>query len=57
MKTCKLCGGPLGLLGALGSMKHYRCRDCGMNFSKMTRPRWDFRTKAQKAEESVSPAS
>lgn len=26
---CKLCGGLLILLGKLGLLLHYRCRDCG----------------------------
>lgn len=40
MKACKLCGGVLELLGALGWLKHYRCRHCGMMFTrKARRPR------------------
>ncbi len=31
---CSLCGGPLMLLGKLGYLKHYTCRDCGMQFSR-----------------------
>lgn len=31
---CKFCKGPLMLLGQLGQMKHYRCRDCGAQFTK-----------------------
>lgn len=31
--TCEICGGPLLLLGVLGSLAHYNCRDCGMMFS------------------------
>jgi hypothetical protein len=27
--TCSVCGGPLGILGGLGNMMHYSCRDCG----------------------------
>lgn len=31
---CSLCGGRLGLLGRLGNLLHYLCRDCGMQFSR-----------------------
>lgn len=31
--TCSLCGGPLGLLGRLGRLLHWLCRDCGMQSS------------------------
>lgn len=31
---CNFCGGPLGLLGILGRMKHYLCRNCGMAYTK-----------------------
>lgn len=34
---CKICGGPLMELGSLGRRKHYRCRNCGIDFSKMGR--------------------
>ncbi len=37
--TCRLCGGILCLLGQLGLRKHYRCRNCGMDWSKESRPR------------------
>ncbi len=37
--TCKLCGGRLHFLGALGDLKHYLCRQCGMH--------WNFRTKSK----------
>jgi hypothetical protein len=30
---CSTCGGPLMLLGALGSRTHYRCRNCGLDSS------------------------
>jgi len=26
---CPSCGGPLGLMGTLGTMDHWRCRNCG----------------------------
>ena len=35
---CKVCGGALTLLGALGSLFHYRCRDCGMEQSSKEGP-------------------
>lgn len=28
-ETCNDCGGPLVVLGTLGSVTHFRCRDCG----------------------------
>lgn len=28
---CTLCGGPLVILGQLGRLMWYRCRDCGMD--------------------------
>jgi len=34
MKNCKLCGGPLLFLGKLGTMKWFRCRNCGMEFCR-----------------------
>lgn len=30
---CPLCGGPGYELGALGRTRHFRCRDCGTDFS------------------------
>ena len=32
--TCSMCGGHLEKLGELGSKAWYRCRNCGMEFSK-----------------------
>ena len=32
---CLVCGGDLFFLGALGPMCHFRCRDCGMDHSRM----------------------
>jgi hypothetical protein len=29
MDECEACGGPLALLGTLGSLEHSRCRHCG----------------------------
>ena len=34
---CSICGGPLGILGMLGNLIHYLCRNCGMQFSKRKR--------------------
>lgn len=31
---CSLCGGTLILLGQLGRLAWYRCRACGMEFSR-----------------------
>lgn len=33
MHACPVCGGPGVLLGTLGRVDHYRCRDCGLGFS------------------------
>jgi tRNA(Ile2) C34 agmatinyltransferase TiaS len=33
-KNCHICGGHLQILGKLGLLKHFQCRDCGMSFSK-----------------------
>lgn len=32
--TCPACGGPGVLLGTLGRLEHFRCRDCGAEFSR-----------------------
>lgn len=31
--ACPACDGPGTLLGKLGKLDHYRCRNCGMEFS------------------------
>ena len=31
---CEFCGGVLCLLGLLGHMAHFRCQNCGMEFSQ-----------------------
>ena len=31
---CSMCGGPSGLIGILGTMKHYSCRNCGAQTSE-----------------------
>ena len=33
-KRCKICGGDLIHFGKLGTLNHYKCRHCGMMFSK-----------------------
>jgi hypothetical protein len=43
--ACGLCGGPLVLLGKLGDRKHYRCRNCGMGWSKPAKPKQTKRPK------------
>ena len=35
---CPMCGGEGHLLGKLGRLSHYRCRNCGMDFNKPTNP-------------------
>ena len=39
MSVCQLCNGTLALLGQLGNLKHYRCINCGMMFSRAGRRR------------------
>lgn len=34
---CPNCPGHGDLLGALGNLRHYRCRDCGWAFSNQRR--------------------
>jgi len=34
MAKCPLCGGQGILLGVLGLLRHFRCRACGMMWSK-----------------------
>lgn len=36
---CPACSGPGVELGSLGLMKHYRCRDCGWTYGKISKPR------------------
>lgn len=38
MDECEICGGPLNLLGCLGPLYHYRCRNCGAQFHSETPP-------------------
>jgi hypothetical protein len=37
--ACRMCGGQLVLLGSLGSLRHFRCRQCGAQFSRSKRRR------------------
>jgi tRNA(Ile2) C34 agmatinyltransferase TiaS len=34
MDVCGICGGELVLMGQLGRKAHFRCRACGMEWSK-----------------------
>ena len=36
---CKLCHGPLVLLGQLGRFDWYRCRNCGIDQNRIRKPR------------------
>lgn len=36
-RTCPLCYGPGVHLGTLGYREHYRCRNCGADFSRKER--------------------
>ena len=33
-ESCPMCDGPAGILGALGRLVHWMCRDCGWMFSR-----------------------
>ena len=55
MRYCKLCNGPLILLGSLGTQVYCRCRDCGMDQSYKKRARrplsqYDSRLRPQSQE-------
>lgn len=43
-RPCKVCGGPIGILGVLGSMIHYQCRNCGINFCRRSKKNTDKKT-------------
>jgi hypothetical protein len=34
MAKCPMCKGPGVLLGVLGLLRWFRCRDCGMDWNK-----------------------
>lgn len=36
---CKMCGGPCGILGRLGNLIHYVCRNCGAQYSRKAKPK------------------
>lgn len=35
---CPMCDGHGIFMGTLGSLDHYRCRDCGWDWSEQTEP-------------------
>lgn len=37
--ACPACGGDLHLLGCLGYLAHYRCRNCGIQTNRKIRVR------------------
>lgn len=39
---CNLCYGPAELQGSLGSAKQYRCRNCGMWFTRYAKSAWSI---------------
>lgn len=50
---CECCGGPGMELGGLGQRMHYRCRDCGIQWSILNKPlkvevAWTVRVNNQK---------
>lgn len=45
---CPICGGDGTELGSLGWRLHFRCRDCGMDYSVDTRPELTVPQKHQK---------
>jgi len=45
---CPMCGGEGTELGGLGFRMHYRCRDCGMDYSVDTRSKLTVPEKHQK---------
>jgi len=45
---CPMCGGEGSELGSLGWRLHFRCRDCGMDYSVDTLARASFATAANR---------
>jgi len=42
-RQCGLCEGPMQLMGMLGCMMHFRCRNCGkMHFRCRNCGNWDY---------------
>lgn len=39
MKICPSCGGPGFVLGDLGQLRWFRCRNCGQQFSSRLAPK------------------
>jgi tRNA(Ile2) C34 agmatinyltransferase TiaS len=39
-RYCPVCDGPGMLLGSLGHLVHWRCQNCGMDFSSKARAKW-----------------
>jgi primosomal protein N' len=37
-QTCKICDGPLLVLGVLGWTRHVKCRHCGLEDSQLIGP-------------------
>lgn len=50
-EDCAMCGGPLQLLGQLGNRIHLRCRNCGMDCSRLV----PVKVAADRAEDTESP--
>lgn len=50
-KSCTICGGDCSLLGQLGSLRHWRCRCCGLDQSTRVRRRDQRCTAKAKAKE------
>jgi len=38
LPTCPICPGRGMVLGKLGRLRRYRCRDCGIDFSRRAPP-------------------
>ena len=53
LSLCPLCAGDGVLLGTLGRLRWFRCRDCGMNFSRQTGTR--TKTKSTSHQEEGEP--
>ena len=47
-EPCSQCGGTLAYLGTLGSLEHYRCRNCGMEFNTSVQKAASHRKKSFK---------
>lgn len=38
--NCNMCGGEGVFMGALGDRNHFRCRQCGLDFSRKRESEW-----------------